>query len=208
VCAGPGGFSEYIFWRKRWRARGFGFTLRGSHDFKMEDFFAGPPETFECHYGENGREGDGNVFKEANILAFEEHVLKCTDGKGVHFMMADGGFDVEGRENIQEIVSKQLYLCQFLVALGIVREGGHFVCKLFDVFTPFSAGLLYLLSRSFKHFAIHKPVTSRPANSERYVVCKDRLMGPRGDIHEYLMKVNRYLNTLVRNLTLSKQKSQ
>ena len=27
-------------------------------------------------------------------------------------MMADGGFSVEGRENIQEILSKQLYLCQ------------------------------------------------------------------------------------------------
>ena len=56
---------------------------------------------------------------------------------GVHFMMADGGFSVEGEENIQEILSKQLYLCQFLVALSIVRNGGHFVCKLFDLFTPF-----------------------------------------------------------------------
>ena len=48
-------------------------------------------------------------------------------------MMADGGFSVEGQENIQEVLSKQLYLCQFLVALNIVRVGGHFVCKLFDV---------------------------------------------------------------------------
>ena len=38
-------------------------------------------------------------------------------------MMADGGFSVEGQENIQEILSKRLYLCQFLVALGIVRQG-------------------------------------------------------------------------------------
>lgn len=38
-------------------------------------------------------------------------------------MMADGGFSVEGQENIQEILSKQLYVCQFLVALGIVRVG-------------------------------------------------------------------------------------
>jgi hypothetical protein len=32
---------------------------------------------------------------------------------------------VEGQENIQEILSKQLYLCQFLVALLIVRTGKH-----------------------------------------------------------------------------------
>ena len=38
-------------------------------------------------------------------------------------MMADGGFSVEGQENLQEILSKRLYLCQFAVALGIVREG-------------------------------------------------------------------------------------
>ena len=51
VCAGPGGFSEYVLWRKRWRAKGFGFTLRGEHDFKLHDFHAGPAETFEPHYG-------------------------------------------------------------------------------------------------------------------------------------------------------------
>lgn len=30
ICAGPGGFSEYVFWRKTWRAKGFGFTLKGT----------------------------------------------------------------------------------------------------------------------------------------------------------------------------------
>lgn len=33
------------------------------------------------------------------------------------------GFSVEGQENIQEILSKQLYLCQFLCALSILRPG-------------------------------------------------------------------------------------
>lgn len=51
ICAGPGGFSEYVLWRKKWESKGFGFTLKGSNDFKLEDFFAGPPETFEPHYG-------------------------------------------------------------------------------------------------------------------------------------------------------------
>jgi hypothetical protein len=34
--------SEYVLWRKKWHAKGFGFTLRGQQDFKLEDFFAGP----------------------------------------------------------------------------------------------------------------------------------------------------------------------
>ncbi|KAH8029308.1 hypothetical protein HPB51_025176 [Rhipicephalus microplus] len=52
VCAGPGGFSEYVLWRKGWQAKGFGFTLKGPNDFKLEDFFAGSPDTFEPLYGE------------------------------------------------------------------------------------------------------------------------------------------------------------
>ena len=77
-------------------------------------------------------------------------MLENSHGRGVHFMMADGGFSVEGSENIQEILSKQLYLCQCIVALAIVRTKGHFVCKLFDLFTPFSVGLVYLMYRSFE----------------------------------------------------------
>lgn len=51
VCAGPGGFSEYVLWRKKWHAKGFGFTLRCENDFKLEKFLAGPPETFDPFYG-------------------------------------------------------------------------------------------------------------------------------------------------------------
>ena len=57
----------------------------------------------------------------------------------------------------------------FDVGLFICILGGHFLCKLFDVFTPFSVGCVYLMYRAFKHVCIFKPVTSRPANSERYV---------------------------------------
>jgi hypothetical protein len=37
VCAGPGGFSEYVLWKKKWRCKGFGFTLKtANHDFRSE----------------------------------------------------------------------------------------------------------------------------------------------------------------------------
>ncbi|XP_045121975.1 cap-specific mRNA (nucleoside-2'-O-)-methyltransferase 1-like [Portunus trituberculatus] len=194
VCAAPGGFSEYVLWRRKTDskgfcdAKGFGFTLR-ENDFKLHDFFAAPAEFFEPHYGKNGLDGDGDVYKPENITNFVEFVRKTAGGYGVHFMMADGGFSVEGQENIQEILSKQLYLCQFLVALGIIRVDGHFVCKLFDVFTPFSVGLIYLMYRSFKYVSIHKPNTSRPANSERYIICKWKKEGTE-DVYKYLFEMN------------------
>ncbi|KAK3708214.1 hypothetical protein RRG08_023623 [Elysia crispata] len=193
ICAGPGGFSEYVLWRTKGESKGFGLTLKGNNDFKLEDFFAGPPEMFEPHYGVGGLDGDGDIFNVDNQREFTNFVLGSTDGKGVHFVMADGGFSVEGQENIQEILSKQLYLCQFLVAISVLRTGGHFVCKLFDLFTPFSVGLVYLMNMIFDQVAIFKPVTSRPANSERYIVCKG-LKPNKKSVQHYMHFINVDLN--------------
>ena len=32
VCAGPGGFCEYLLWRRLYSCHGFGITLRGRQD--------------------------------------------------------------------------------------------------------------------------------------------------------------------------------
>lgn len=189
VCAGPGGFSEYVLWKKKWNAKGFGFTLKGENDFKLEEFYAGPCETFHPYYGPKD---NGDVYDPENQKGFFDLVMEETENKGLHFMMADGGFSVEGQENIQEILSKQLYLCQCLVALMVLKEGGNFVVKLFDLFTHFSAGLVYLIYRCFDRICIFKPNSSRPANSERYLIC----LGKRSDISsviEHLSQVNEYL---------------
>ncbi|XP_029448762.1 cap-specific mRNA (nucleoside-2'-O-)-methyltransferase 1 isoform X2 [Rhinatrema bivittatum] len=195
VCAGPGGFSEYVLWRKKWHAKGFGMTLKGPNDFKLEDFYSASSELFERYYGEGGIDGDGDITRPENITAFRSFVLDNTERKGVHFLMADGGFSVEGQENLQEILSKQLTLCQFLMGLSVVRTGGHFVCKTFDLFTPFSVGLVYLLYCCFERVSLFKPVTSRPANSERYIVCRSLKSGI-DDVREYLFAVNIKLNHL------------
>ncbi|KAM6905732.1 cap-specific mRNA (nucleoside-2'-O-)-methyltransferase 1 isoform 1-T1 [Lycodopsis pacificus] len=195
VCAGPGGFSEYILWRRRWHAKGFGMTLKGSCDFKLEDFFAAPSELFEPYYGEGGVDGDGDITRPENMTAFRNFVLESTEKRGLHVLMADGGFSVEGQENLQEILSKQLLLCQLLTALSSLRTGGNFVCKTFDLFTPFSVGLVYLLYLCFDRICLFKPVTSRPANSERYVVCRGLKPGSEA-VKDYMFRINLKLNQL------------
>ncbi|CAK5059163.1 unnamed protein product [Meloidogyne enterolobii] len=178
VCAGPGGFSEYMLWRKGYyNSKGFGFTLTGRDDFKLERFEAASSEYFEPYYG---IKEDGNVTDPENLESlnqFFDERIHSTE-KGVHFVMCDGGFSVQGQENIQEILSKRLYLCQFITGLSLCRvgiktetgeiQGGNFLCKLFDIFTPFSMGLIYLMYVSFDKISIHKPITSRPANSESF----------------------------------------
>ena len=202
ICAGPGGFSEYVLWRKSWSAKGFGFTLKGANDFKLEDFFAAPSELFEPHYGKGGYDGNGDIYNPENLMEFQNFIFESTEHKGVHLVMADGGFSVDGQENIQEILSKRLYLCQCLCALMVLRPGGNFVCKLFDVFTLFSVGIVYLMYQSFEQVALIKPVTSRPANSERYIVCR----GKRADcmpVVDYLWEINQRMCNIWPGVSLS-----
>lgn len=194
ICSGPGGFSEYLLWRRGWLSRGFGITLRGDNDFRLDEVAATLSAlNFSTHYGVGGMDGDGDVYRDDNQQEFSRYVLKNTDGRGVHVVMADGGFDVTGNEAMQEVLCSRLYLCQFLLALCLLRPGGHFVCKMFDVFTDFSAGLLFLISLAFDNTGFIKPNTSRPGNSERYLVCKSR----RHDIaalRDYLRRVNLQLS--------------
>ena len=97
VCAGARGFSEHILWRKKWRAKGFALTLENEHDFKLEDIYAGPCETFHQYYGPKE---SGDVFDPDNEEAFANLIMQHTHGKGVHFVMSDWGFSVERQENV------------------------------------------------------------------------------------------------------------
>lgn len=70
-------------------------------------------------------------------------------------------------------------------------------------------GLLYLLYRNFEKVCLIKPYTSRPANSERYVICEFslftflticryivcyNLLQTRPPVTDYLFKVNEIIN--------------
>lgn len=91
VCAGPGGFTEYVLWkRNEYSAHGFGFTLRGKDDFKLDNFLASSPEYFEPYYGISGKDGDGDVTKATNLENFRDLVMKVTANNGIHLFMADG----------------------------------------------------------------------------------------------------------------------
>ncbi len=183
-----------MLWRRGGAGKGFGFTLRaGDHDFETHRFHhRAPPECFHPYYGPRDY---GDLYSSDNIRALAALVRRQTHGHMLHVMMADGGFDVSGLENIQEVMNKQLLLAQSVAALATLRVGGHFVVKCFDLFTPFSAGLLYLLHRSFDAICLYKPAQSRPANSERYIVCAGMRAGVE-PLVEHLLAVNTRLEQL------------
>lgn len=167
ICAGPGGFTDYLYWRLDGRAKGFGMTLAGDHDWAQSELFVSHIPNFTKVYGP---EGNGNIFNPNNIEALYNAISADTDNRMVQLVTADGGMAVDGQENAQEQAHKRLVLCQYLTALRILRKGGSFLCKVFDVYTDFSVEMMYLLAQCFEKFCIIKPYTSRPANSERYVI--------------------------------------
>ena len=81
-------------------------------------------------------------------------------------VVGDGGFGVKGEENLQEYYTRQLFLCQSTVALSVLRPGGNYMCKLFDMFLDGTIGTIYVLWRCFEKVCVFKPHSSRPANSE------------------------------------------
>lgn len=88
------------------------------------------------------------------------------------FITADGGFDW-ANENTQEQEAFRLIFAQIFTALTIQKQGGHFVCKFFETFTDTSLKFIYLLGQMYNQVYFCKPLTSRPSNSEKYVVCLD-----------------------------------
>ena len=89
------------------------------------------------------------------------------------FVTGDGGFDFSIDFNKQEILSIKLIFCQICYAIALQKPGGTFILKIFDIFTQATIDLLYLLSTLYNKVYIIKPCTSRTANSERYVVCRN-----------------------------------
>ncbi|KAH6569871.1 hypothetical protein BASA50_003613 [Batrachochytrium salamandrivorans] len=200
LCSGPGGFTEYILWRKyslREPVRGWGITLRGDQDFKFKQMIVPPGlhphQNFEPFYG---TDGTGDIYNDANINAFVAHVLQATGERGVDLVLADGGFSVLGDELYQEEHSHQLMLCQVLSMFRILKKGGSFVLKCFDLVTPLSGELVYILHLHFERIAILKPLASRPANAERYIVCENLVSGFPQSLIDHLHACNARFNLL------------
>ena len=82
------------------------------------------------------------------------------------------------------------------------------VLKLFDLFHQSSIDLIYILAHYFDKIHIVKPFTSRAANSEKYIVCKnfkginqDELNQLYNIVEELsiISKQNKYVNRIISN---------
>jgi len=89
----------------------------------------------------------------------------------VDFVMADGAIEDAGGTSYMEIMNYRLFLGEIFSAMLNSKPGANFVLKVFDLLTKVSYQMLRLLSNYYDEVHVTKPNFSRPASSERYVVC-------------------------------------
>lgn len=116
-----------------------------------------------------GADYTGDISKIENY----EHFKKFSDYNKFDVMTADGGFDEGNDFNHKEHLHYTLFLTEIFYAVSFQNKGGNFLLKTFDLFTETSLHLIWLLVNIYDSVYICKPNTSRPTNSERYVVCKN-----------------------------------
>lgn len=168
LAEGPGGFIE-AFWRFRdtpTRDTLFAMTLL-SADRRVPQWKISKTILPHIHL-ERGVDNTGSLYNPANI----ESLVRAAGEASCDLVTADGGFDFSYDFNNQEVISQQLLYAETYTTFRLQKYGGTFVLKIFDISTKPTILLLQALTEAYDAVHIVKPLTSRPANSERYAVCR------------------------------------
>ncbi|AGE89914.1 hypothetical protein SlsnVgp059 [Spodoptera littoralis nucleopolyhedrovirus] len=175
ICGGPGQFVRYLNAVNGESVLGFGVTLRNHLDYD-KSIVKRFGSRFERIYGGDGGDdgvddnGSGDIMSESVV----RHIVnKC--GNRCDFVCADGAFDVTGDENRQESLTMPLIRRECELILSCLSVGGDCVVKIFDTFESDTRNMLEDFVRNFQEYHVFKPESSRVCNSERYLVCKNRL---------------------------------
>tara|TARA_Y100000389_G_C17471366_1_gene531525 strand:- start:1260 stop:2432 length:1173 start_codon:yes stop_codon:yes gene_type:complete len=168
LAEGPGGFIEALTnVRKNINDVYYGMTLMTKNkdipNWNKIDNFLSNNKNIQLIYGPKK---DGNLYFRHNL-----DYIKSNFKNKMDFITADGGFDYSVDFNKQEENSINLIFCEVIYALTLQKQGGSFILKVFDIFHSNTIEILYILSYFYDRVYIYKPLTSREANSEKYLIC-------------------------------------
>lgn len=168
ICEGPGGFVQAIhqyankhnFETENISCITLISTQKNVPKMKLDNSYS-----YKLHYG---LDMTGNIYDNDNITHFVNEVGPSS----CDIVTADGGFDFSFDFNSQEKVFQTLLLCEILTTLKLQKQDGMCVLKLFDVFDKKTIQLVTILNMTYSTLCFVKPKSSRPANSEKYLVCR------------------------------------
>jgi hypothetical protein len=174
VAEGPGGFVECILdWMNKYHP-GFPVSVHGmtlmSNDRVVPQWRLSRSKTAGRATLHVGADGTGDLYKLANI----DHFVSSVGEGTCALVTADGGFDINGQFNQQEFMMHRLIAAEMYTALRLCKPGGSVIIKIYDCFTEQTMRILYWFQLCFEDMHLVKPCSSRPANSEKYIVCLKR----------------------------------
>lgn len=185
LAEGPGGFLEGVFAKRKQADDHYAITLQPknrnipgwSQLFRRRSH---PLHTARV------RLQTGDLYQIQTILSFARNFKE----RRAFLVTCDGGFDYSKDFNNQERNSWRIIFCELTTGMLVQERGGTIICKMFDMFTHLTLQMLFILSSAYREVFIFKPKTSRPANSERYVVARD-FKGVSRDLLESMLGVVR-----------------
>jgi 23S rRNA U2552 (ribose-2'-O)-methylase RlmE/FtsJ len=170
LAEGPGGFIEaFNYKRNNKQDTYYGMTLISDNinipSWKKATQLLSNNKNIKIEYGASKT---GDLFLKENLIYCYKKYSRTMD-----YITADGGFDFSLDFNNQEDMSFKLILSQVFFALVMQKQGGNFILKIFDVFKIKTIEVIYLLCNLYENVFIFKPNTSRCANSEKYIICRN-----------------------------------
>jgi 23S rRNA U2552 (ribose-2'-O)-methylase RlmE/FtsJ len=167
-----------------------------THDEDNDNAHAPSCEFKVCH----GQDKTGDIYNWDNVECLKQMIADDVnvnvdtvidnhdiDHSGlVHLVVADGGFDAQRDCDDQEGITFELVACQIAAGLCVLKPGGTLIIKIFGTASSHMHKLLLgsngdntsntisniSISQNFDQWTIVKPVASRPASAERYLICR------------------------------------
>mgnify|MGYP006159385887 CR=1 FL=1 len=198
IAEGPGGFIECIYkYLQEHNIKSsteiYGITLL-SNDRSVPNWKI--KKQFITKYNINLNNDDGDLYNFENIRRFMDTVKNNDDNYNCcDFITSDGGFDFSDNYNEQENDFIIFLICEIYLILNLLKENGNSIIKMYDIYSKNSIKILYILSLFFEELLIIKPLSSRPANSEKYLLCNKFKFD--------IVLIKKY-NELFKNIILSK----
>jgi cap2 methyltransferase len=116
-----------------------------------------------------GPDGTGDILNPNNIVngVWPRFNQQCD------LVTADGSINCQHDPNNQELIVAPIKLAEIAAGLKCLKKGGMFVIKYFTCFEPQTICQLWLLASLFRQLIVFKQLTSKPGNSEIYIICRD-----------------------------------
>lgn len=170
LAEGPGGFMEaFINFRKNKNDLYYGMTLLSDNKdipgWNKSYYFINKHRNINLITGIDNR---GDLYNIDNHY----YLINRLGRNNMDIITGDGGFDFSVDYNLQEVLAQKLIFSQIIIGLSMLKVGGSFICKVFDIYTNLTQQFIYLLYIFYDEVIIYKPMTSRMANSERYIICR------------------------------------